>query len=541
MPREKLLYNNLPNKPGIYMFKDVAGHVLYVGKAKDLKKRVSSYFAHKQTDRPWIDVMVPTVEQVETIIVNTELEALMLEATLIKKHLPKFNILLTDDKSYPYIKFIVDEPIPRFAITRKRINDKAKYFGPYLSARSAERSLEFLRSLYGIHFGPRPFGTNSDRPCLNCQLNGFTCPLNGEVDEETNLNRANSALDFLQGKRKDLVKQLDNRMIEASDREQFELAGKFRDRLQSIQRIFEKQQVISVVDDDYDAICSVISSEMACTALLRVREGRIVSQETFFFTVATGVKTTEVTRQFLLGYYATVADAPTLVVVNQDIEDKKLVESFLSESFGKKIELRMAERGDKKQTADLATKNAQDKLEIKLLTKDNSYIGLVALKEALNLPALPHRIEAVDISNLGSSEPVGAVVCFINGLPDKNEYRRYKIKTVEGQNDFAMIREVVSRRFNDTSRPTPDLFVVDGGPEQLKFAQEAIDVAPTTPVTLISLAKKPDRVFRPEKKRHELISRGNKGLLLLSRIRDEVHRFGITYHRKRQSKKSLSS
>lgn len=536
------IYSNLPNKPGVYLFKNAEGGILYVGKAKDLKKRVSSYFSKAQTDRPWIGVMLPSVTEVETIVVSSELEALMLEATLIKQHLPKFNILLTDDKSYPYIAYIERENIPRFTITRRRHKDGSKYFGPYLSARSAEHTLEFLRLVFGIHFSSRPLPVHSDRPCLNCQLNGFTCPQNGEVSAETYQQRVDAAISFLQGKRKDLVRQLEERMAVAAQKEQFELAGKLRDQLFSIQRILEKQQVISTNLDGYDAVASAVNGETAATALLKVREGRIVAQHVFFFTAAAGSTEPEVTRQFLLSLYPTIADSDTkLVVIQSAIDDQRLVETFLANTVRPTIKLRLAERGDKKQTLQLASMNAQTKLELQLISSNTAYAGLVALKELLQLPSLPNRIEAVDISNLGASEPVGAVVCFIGGVSAKNEYRKYKIKTVEGQNDFAMIREVVRRRFSDTSRPVPDLFVVDGGPEQLAFAAQALTETPLQPGTLISLAKKPDRIFRPTKKRPELVKRGDKGLLLLARIRDEVHRFGITFQRKRQRRKLLSS
>lgn len=533
------LHDNLPEKPGVYLFKDATGQILYVGKAKNLKKRVSSYFTKTHGDRPWIEIMMPLVADLETIVVNNELESLMLEATMIKQHLPHFNIKLTDDKSYPYIKLVTNEAIPRFVITRRRLSDKARYFGPYLSGRAAQYTLEFLRKLYGIHINSQPLTTNHDRPCLNCQLDGFTCPLNGEVDEETYSKRVISATDFLEGKRKNLVRDLEDRMTEAGEHQQFELAAKLRDRLQAIKQVTERQQVISTTLDDYDVIGSATANTMACVAVLKIREGRLNGQKNFFFEVGVGEHQIDVVRQFLITMYSTFADIPGLIAIDEPIDDQEEIERYLCSIVGRALELRSAERGEKRQLVDLAIKNAQSKLETRLLKTDQAFVGLVALKEVLGLEQLPERIEAVDISNLGTSEPVGATVCFINGVPDKNEYRRYKIKTVEGQNDFAMIREIAKRRFSDTSRPGPDLFVVDGGPEQLKFALQGITEGFVEPKTVISLAKKPDRIFLPNKKRPLAISRSNKGLLLLSRIRDEVHRFGIGFQRTRQRKKSL--
>ncbi len=538
---QKELWQNLPSRPGVYLFKNKEGTIFYVGKAINLKKRVSSYFARDQKDRPWIAVMMGFVADVETIVVTNEIEALMLEATLIKQHMPRFNIKLTDDKAYPYIRLSKNEPIARFSIARKREGNKATYFGPFLSGRAALHTLEFLRKLYGIHISPKLLRGNRDRACLNCQLGGFTCPLNGEVDEQTYNNRIKQAVDFLQGKRNSLVDDLEEKMIEASNHEQFELAAKFRDRLKSVMQVLNRQQVITNSDEDYDVIGTSIASTTACVAVLRIQGGRVVGSRTFFFHIVGDEKTVDVIRNFLISIYYNFSNIPKLVVLPEQISDEQTISDFLTNLAGRKVEMRVAERGDKYQLVNLAERNAQSKLETRLMKSDHAFTGVIALQELLKLPELPCRIEAVDISNLGTSEPVGATVCFINGQPDKKEYRRYKIKTVEGQNDFAMIREVVERRFGDTSRPIPDLFMVDGGPEQLKFALAGLKNSPMQPKAIIALAKKPDRIFLPERKSPLPVSRGNKGLLLLSRARDEVHRFVIGFQRKRQAKKSLHS
>lgn len=559
------LYRHIPSQPGIYMFKDEAGKILYVGKAINLKKRVSSYFAKTHTDRPWTAVLVGLVDSVETIVVGNELEALMLESTLIKQHLPRFNIKLTDDKAFPYIVLITKEAIPRFTVSRRQISNKYTYFGPYLSARSAHHTLEFLRKLYGIHISPRPLA-HRDRPCLNCQLDGFTCPQTDEVSEETYQKRIQQATDFLRGLRKNLIHDLEERMTTAAKQEQFEVAAKLRDQWQSIKQVVEHQQVISTITDDYDVIGVAKSSTVAAVSVLRVLEGRLVSQKAFFFTILGDEETSDILRTFLVGLYQNFSAIPQLVAIDQAITDQKAVEDLLATVASRVLELRVAERGEKRQMVELANKNAQAKLETRLLTTDQTFTNLIALKELLKLTELPSRIEAVDISNLGTSEPVGATVCFIDGQPDKNEYRRYKIRNLyykdnsrkktshkndfepsaseernirQAPNDFAMIAEIVKRRFSDSSRPIPDLFMVDGGPEQLKFALAALDETPMQPKQIIGLAKKPDRIFMPGAKRPVPASKNNKGLLLLSRIRDEVHRFGIGFHRNRQRKKSL--
>jgi len=537
----KELWQNLPKKPGVYLFKDAGGTILYIGKALVLRNRVSSYFLAKNTDRPWILVMMGSVDSVETIVVDTEVEALMLEATLVKQHMPRFNIKLTDDKTYPYIKAVLGEPIPRFSVTRRQIDDKALYFGPYLSGRSATYTLEFLRRLYGIHISPRPLRPNRDRACLSCQLGSFACPLAGEIDESAYRARIESAIEFLQGKRRGLLNDLEEKMQDAAQKSQFELAAKFRDRLQAIEQLLNRQNVISTTQDDYDVVGSYQTNHSAVVSTLRIQEGRVTGQKAFQFNLRGDETASDIVRNFLISIYLNFSDIPGLVVIGDQLEDESGIATLLKAVAGRNVEIRVAERGDKKQMLELADKNARAKLETRLLKTDHAFTSLISLQELLKLEALPSRIEAVDISNLGTSEPVGATVCFIDGKPDKNEYRRYKIKTVDGQNDFAMIREVVSRRFSDSSRPAPDLFVVDGGPEQLKFALQGLDGATVQPGAIISLAKKPDRIFLPERKMPIPAPRGNKGLYLLGHIRDEVHRFVIGFQRKRQLKRSLQT
>jgi len=530
---------NLPNRPGIYIFKDGGDSVLYIGKAKNLKKRVASYFAKNHSDRPWTNVMVALIKDTETIVVSNEVEALMLEATLIKKHMPRFNIMLTDDKSYPYIKLVTDELYPRFQVVRQHLKDGAKYFGPFLSARMARLTVEFLRKLYGVHLASKPIKSNHDRPCLNCQLEHNLCPLTGAITPEQYGLAVNQAVDFLQGKRKTLIKDVKTRMAQAAKGQNFELAAKLRDQLLALRRAVDRQEVISTQLEDYDAVGAAQAGPVVVLAVLRVREGRLTGQNHFFFKTEQAQSSREVIRQFLISTYYNFAALPPLVALPQAIEDQSLIEQWLKQVRGGAFTLRPALRGAKRDLVRLAAKNAQAKLEARLLRSDQATVGLVALQELLKLDRLPNRIEAVDISNLGASEAVGATVCFVGGIPDKNEYRRYKIKFVTGPNDLAMIKEITARRFADTTRPVPDLFVIDGGPEQLKAALSGLGGALRSLKQVIALAKKPDRVFLPGRKLPLPNTGGNKGLLLLSRIRDEVHRFGIQFQRTRQRKRSL--
>ncbi len=532
---------SLPAKPGIYRFFDKTGKVLYVGKAINLKSRVGSYFSSKHIDRPWIAVMMGLVADVETIVVENELEALLVESSFIKEFEPKFNIKLTDDKSFPFIVLETNEPFPRFSVTRhRRAKPGIQYFGPYLSARAARFTLEFLRNLYGIHYSARKLAATT-RPCFYCQLSDNPCVLADEVSVETYLGNITKATEFLRGKRKNLINDLHQKMEQASANQQFELAAKLRDRLDALDQVTTRQQVVATDFDDYDAIGVYKTSANAALVVQAIREGRLVGQRDYYFEVRPDETVEEILRQFLVSFYRTASTVAKTVAIPDSIADQETVATLLADAAGHRVTIIVPERGSKKQMVDLAGRNAQSKLELRLLKQGDSMIGVFALQELLKLSFLPERIEAIDISNLGKSEAVGASVSFLNGQPYKDNYRRYIIRTVVGQNDFAMIREVVSRRLHDTSRPAPDLLLIDGGIEQLKFALDGASGAPMQPKAVISLAKKPDRIFIPGRKLPVATPRGHKGLRLLSRIRDEVHRFGITFQRSRQRKKSLGT
>ena len=549
----------------MYIFKDRRGQVLYIGKAKNLKNRVGSYFekadyssisfrASKHLDRPWIAVMMELIADVETTVVNNELEALILESSLISEYQPKYNIKLTDDKSYPFIKLTTNEAFPRLQVVRQRLKDGAKYFGPYLSAWSARLTCEFLRRLYGVHISNRSLITGHERPCLNCQLEDNLCPLANQINVLAYALQVGKVSEFLQGKRRSVAKDLDKRMEDASQNQNYELAAKLRDQLRAVRHITSPQDIVSESTEDCDVIATAIANRRAVVTLAHVRGGQFGNPKHFVFELCANQGESEVIRQFIISLYHNSSRIPPLIILEYQIDDQDIIANWLSNVHARRVALRNAKRGEKLDFVALAKKNAQAKLE-SLLTQDSGdFSGVIALKELLGLVELPLRIEAVDISNLGASEPVGATICFINGKPDKNEYRRYKIKTITGQDDFAMIGEVVKRRLADISRPTPDLLVIDGGPEQLKAALGAARQLVTDTwqsgqkleargqrLYFIALAKKPDRIFIPGRKLPLAITHGHKGKLLLGLIRDETHRFVVNFHRHRQRKKSLRS
>lgn len=530
-------YKNLPNKPGIYIFKDADSRILYVGKAKSLKNRVSSYFTKTTGDRPWIEFMMPLVRGIETVIVNNETEALMLESVYIKQHQPKFNLRLPDDSSYPYIKYLEHEKISRWSVVRSRSNDKAQYFGPYLAAYNAQSTLEQIRNLFGIHISKKPI-KSGNKPCLYCQMYGFDCPINSVVPKNLLLKRDQQAIDFLKGKRSSLIADTETAMNTASAANQFELAAVLRDRLNALKAIRQQTRQDIIIDEknSYEALGVAGQQGIYAFCLMTFCDGRISNSNNYVFESMSG--SDEAIENFITTYYPQIATTSELCL-STTVENPSSIEQFLLKESGRQVILSTPQQGKRKKTLELATINANNALAERLLKTGRSTKSLVALSELLNLDNIPNRIEAVDISNLGTSETVGATVCYKNGSFDKNEYRRYKIKTVEGQNDFAMINEVVTRRFNDTTREVPDLFVVDGGVIQLKFALDALKNTQTKPRQIIALAKKPDRVFVAGRKLPLAATRGHLGVKLLGQIRDETHRFVISFQRARQRKKSL--
>lgn len=530
----------LPKEPGVYLFKDESGRVLYVGKAVNLASRVRSYFCAPRLDleRPWTAVMVGLAQEVETIIVSNETEALMLEATLIKRHQPRFNVKLTDDKSYPYLRLTLDEQFPRLQLIRSNQNWSGRLFGPYLSAWSARLTAEYVRYLYGVHIGNQPLKPGADRPCLACQLDKNRCPQAGQISQEEYRTKVEQAVKFLTGGRQEAIKRLEARMQRASKRQQFELAARLRDLNGAIKQTGVHQAVISPNSDNYDIIAVSQSLNLAVIAVWEVREGKLSQTRNFYLASGLGQAETAVTRGFLLSFYDQLPNRPRLILLGEPIEDQEKIGQLITATV-RPTKIQVAKRGTKRKLYQLALKNAWLQLEERLAKNDQAVIGLSRLAEILNLHHWPSRIEAVDISNLGASETVGATVCFIEGKPVKKEYRRYKIRTVSGQNDFQMIAEITARRFNDAARPKVDLYVVDGGPEQLAAASRALQFTASQPRAIIALAKKPDRIFRPGSRQRLKINPHDTGLRLLAGLRDEAHRFSLSYQRLRQRKRSL--
>ena len=526
-----------PKQPGVYMFKDKDGKILYIGKAKDLNNRVKSYFSQKLTDRPWTKIMVGLARTVETIVLNSEYEALLLEAQLIKQNRPAYNIKLLDDKAYPYIKITTSEDFPRALIVRKVINDKSHYFGPFLSTRYISKTLQFIRQVYGIHLNKNIIKPNLKKPCFYCQLDNNPCPLAGEISIDEYRNNVIKARQFLLGNRNSVVRDLKNKVKQAAEKEEYEKAAILRDQLFAIEKSKQDKNLVNV-KGNFDAIAISQSRGLTVIVVIRYRDSLISHQKEFYLDDVSMLTEGEVIREFLITFYPLLNDIPPEIIVPCEIEDKDLVKKLIAGLTGVTIKIKTS-KGKDERIIELAHKNAVAKLEIKLMKEGSSDLALYRLQQILGLEKYPSRIEAVDISNY-SNEAVGTTVCYINGKPDKSEYRKYKIKTVEGQNDFAMIEEVTKRRFSDTTRPVPDIFLIDGGPQQLEFASRALLKTPNKPLLIIALAKKPDRIYVQNKSIPLKIEKNDKGLRFLSMVRDEVHRFSIRYSRQKQIKKSFN-
>lgn len=520
-----------PFSAGVYIFRDTAEQVLYIGKANNLRARINSYLHDEGAARPWIKVMLKSATSVETIVVKSSLEALLLEQTLIKKHRPKYNTLLVDDKSYPYIKLVKDGQYPRLQITRKLDDPETSYFGPYLSGYDAGLTLALIRKVYGIHQSAKPIIGNWPRPCLNCQLENGRCPFSGEARGDLYDIALTKAVEFLRGKRRTILVDLKRKMKEASVNQNFELAKYLRDYLRAALATTASQGVISPLGESYLAIGASESNGTVCVITTRIEQGALVAQRKHFFR-SNSQPLEEVVRSFVAGYLPALELPSRLVLLPVKLEEMSSLGEVLSEAWQRRVSISFPQRGVKKRSVELSNKNADAALSLRRTPTNDHTIELQQLSNLVGLDSSAKRIEVVDISNLGKSGAVGAVICNIDGEFRTSEYRRYRIKTVDGQNDFGMIQEVAMRRFQDTSRPAPDLFVVDGGLEQLKAAKRGIESANISPSALISIAKSPDRVYVIGKNQPLATGKHPEAVRLLARARDEAHRFAVGYQRK---------
>lgn len=540
----------LPSLPGCYLYYNSDNEIIYVGKAKILKRRVKSYFNRKH-DSVKVNVLVSQIDHLEYIITNTEVEALILESHLIKKHKPKYNILLKDDKKYPYF-LITDEDFPRISIVRKRnINqEKGRYYGPYTNIRAMHSTLDFLKKIFPLRQCKTPKFKN--RPCLYYHIGKCLAPCQNMVTSEEYKAIVHQAELFLSGKQSELMKQLMDQIQKYSEAEQFEKAARLRDSYFDLQKTLEKQKVVyENTKLNEDVISLQHEDGILAIVIMMIREGRLIDKKDFTYDVEEEDKT-EFFATFFKEYYNTLSlEFPDRIVSNEleSIGDKALYEEWLNIISGKKVKISYGKTPQGKELQSLADKNAKVILDNAKLSKmskirdDFNNIGSY-LKEKLKLNNFPYRMECYDISHIQGTNTVASMVTFINGLSKKSEYRKFKVKSTEGKpDDFMSMKEVLTRRLSrlgEKGWDKPDLIIIDGGKGQLSSVMQIVEDMGISGIDFVSLAKRQEEVFLPHTSKSILLPRESSALFLIQRIRDEAHRFAITYHRKLRSKKSIS-
>lgn len=540
----------LPSLPGCYIYYNSDNEIIYVGKAKILKRRVKSYFNRKHHDSVKVNILVSQIDHLEYIITNTEVEALILESHLIKKHKPRYNILLKDDKKYPYF-LITDEDFTRIQIVRKRnINpEKGKYYGPYTNIRAMHSTLDFLKKIFPLRQCKTPKFKN--RPCLYYHIGKCLAPCQNMVTSKEYKAIVQQAELFLSGKQTELMKQLMEQIQKYSDTEQFEKAARLRDSYFDLQKTLEKQKVVYENTKLNEDIISLQHEDgILAIVIMMIREGRLIDKKDFTYEVEEEDKT-EFFETFFKEYYNTLSlEFPDRIVSNEleAVGNKALYEEWLEIISGKKVKISYGKSVQGKELQSLADKNAQVILDNAKLSKmskirdDFNQIGSY-LKEKLKLNNFPYRMECYDISHIQGTNTVASMVTFINGLSKKSEYRKFKVKSTEGKpDDFLSMKEVLTRRLSrlgEKGWDKPDLIIIDGGKGQLSSVMQIVEEMGITGIDFVSLAKRQEEVFLPHCSKSILLPRESSALFLIQRIRDEAHRFAITYHRNLRSKNSL--
>jgi excinuclease ABC subunit C len=548
----------LPAKPGVYLFRNAKGDVLYIGKAKSLRPRVRSYFQRSPDSRAQIQALPERVVDIEVIVTGTEVEALHLEQNLVKRHRPPFNVRLRDDKSFPYIAVTVEDDYPRVMFTRERHRPGVWYFGPYANAKKVRETLDVLNRVFPYRpcEGPKP-GRHSGIPCLDYHIDRCLAPCVGYVSQEDYRAIIDGVIEFLSGNVRPIQRELEQKMQEAAREERFEDAARYRNRLRAVQHLVERQAVERSSVGTIDVIGFAVNGDRAVVQIFPLRGGKMVDRHSFHLENVAGQDVTTVLEAFALEYYGSAPSVPPQIIVPRDAGDLSALEELLTEKRGSRVEVRSAERGEKRRLQELADENARHALTADQAQSEQRLLrrveALEELREALNLEALPIRIECFDISHAMGQDPVGSMVVFQDGVPKKSDYRKFGIKeATDDPDDFAAMAEVISRRFarlsdgtgqtHDASFATaPNLVVIDGGKGQLSAALAAMQAFDLPRVAVIALAKRIEEVFVPGQSEPIVLSRHNPGLQLLQRVRDEAHRFALGFHRQRRESRGFAS
>jgi len=535
----------LPAKPGVYLMHDERDAIIYVGKAISLKNRIRQYFQSSRNKGVKIEQMVTHIARFEYIITDSELEALVLECNLIKEHRPKYNTMLMDDKTYPFIK-VTQEPFPRVLLARQMHKDKAKYFGPYTSAGAVKDTIDLIHKLYGIRTCNKalPKMQGKERPCLNYHIHQCPAPCQGYISQEEYGESVKKALSFLNGNYDLILKELEEKMQQASEDLEFEKAIEYRELLNSVSKIAQKQKITSSDMEDKDVIAMAADKEDAVVQIFFIRDGRLIGRDHFCLHIAGDDRKEEILTTFLKQFYAGTPYIPREVMIQYEIGEKELIEEWLSGRKGQKVHIRVPKKGEKEKLVELAQKNAQ-----MVLTQDKERIRreegrtIGAMKEIASLLGLPkiNRVEAYDISNISGFQTVGSMVVYEKGRPKRSDYRKFRIKGVQGADDYASMEEMLTRRLSHYEN-YPDLIMMDGGRGQVNIALKVMD-ALKIQVPVCGMVKDDKHRTRGIYFNNvELpIDRDSEGFRLVTRIQDEAHRFAIEYHRSLRSKEQVHS
>ena len=533
----------LPKQPGVYLYKDKYGEIIYVGKAKVLRNRVRSYFQKSRNHSYKTNILRKHIYDLDYIVTDSEVEALILEANLIKKHHPKFNIRLKDDKTYPYIKVTINEDFPRVFKTRIVKKDKARYFGPYADVRAVDKTLKVLKKLFPIRTCKKNLkaGKHEERACLNLHINKCYGPCVGEISPYDYNEVVRQVILFLEGKTRKLIKKIKKRMEEASKALDFEQAAEYRDSIQAIEKVTQNQKVVTEDRMDRDVIAIALEDDKACLQVQIIRQGRLMGQEHFIMEGTAEEELGDIMAAFMKQYYLNQPILPKEILLEIELTDEEAIAEWLREVAGKKVKLHVPQRGIKRRLVEMAYKNAKENLKKEKIkdkySKDKPLKGVQELQDYLGLEKPPVRIEGFDISHVQGVDTVASMVVFHNGQPKKSDYRRYKIRSAEGSpDDFQSMKEVVTRRYRrvlEEEQRMPDLILIDGGKGQLSSAVKILENlgVDMEEQAIIGLAKREEEVFLPGQSESILLPRRSEALYLIQRVRDEAHRFAVNYHR----------
>jgi excinuclease ABC subunit C len=549
----KKIIENIPKLPGIYIMKGSRSEILYIGKAKILKNRIYSYFQNSRILHPRTKIFLKKVDDIKFLTTKTEAEALILESNFIKKHQPRYNVLLKDDKHYPYLRLTTQEKFPRLEVVRRVRKDKAVYFGPYTMVKEVRETIRLIYKIFPLRQSKDKLsGQPMRRPCLNHQMGRCLAPCAGKISYEHYRIVVEDVELFLKGKNMSLLKKLKAGMESSASELRFEEAAVFRDKIQAVQTVLDKQKIISTSLKDQDVIAYCSEKDKAIAQVLIIRDGKMLSEKIFKMKSLNEMKKNETLSSFLKQYYAEEVVLPAEILLPHSIEDFVLIADWLSEKKGMRVKLEIPITGKKRDLVKMAEENARFAMRME---HDKGNVGTRSLEElqaALSLAHFPEVIEGFDLSNISGSHAVGSMVTFENGLADKSKYRRYKITTVKGVDDYAMLREVMTRRYRhllDENCPLPNLVIIDGGRGHLSSGRavlKALGILDQIDLACIAKGKyrnnlDTDEVYLANRKEPVLFNESSPSRFLMQRIRDEAHRFAISYHRKLRRKETLSS